>query len=196
MKNVSVKSQIINVLIKSLFVIIIFTPSIAQTAEFKCTVNKKLNSNHEYTTDEIKKWQFSVLINDTGNEALASRCDFSPSAKKVTCDKYKADKIVFDENLEIKKYYFFNSQFDVQIFSNLDFIENNGRGDIAFGKCEIQTSSDARSEISNFASEMAQCSAYYWLLSRAAERSYDEALSTSSLNTSSVAYKLSVGSKF
>jgi len=35
----------------------------------------------------------------------------------------------------IAKYYYFDGQFDVQIFPNLSFIENNGRGDIAFGKC-------------------------------------------------------------
>ena len=42
-----------------------------------------------------------------------------------------------NENARIKKYYVFRSQFDVQVFSDLSFLENNGRGDIAYGKCEV-----------------------------------------------------------
>lgn len=144
MKKASVKNRFIAVFTAVLFIILTFMSHIAQANEYRCTVNKKLNSGHEYTTDEIKNAQFFILVNDNGNDAYVSRCDYSLSARKVTCDKYKMDKEVFDEYVKIKKYYLFNSHFDIQIFSNLDFIENNGRGDIAFGKCEIQKSSDAR----------------------------------------------------
>ncbi len=137
MKTTQMKRRIISTLTPFLFLIIMVSPLIAQASEYNCTVTKKLNSNHEYTLEEIEKWQFSVLIHDNGNEAFISRCSFILSANKVTCDQYKADKIVFNKNVKNKKYYFFNSQFDVQLFSNLTFIENNGSGDIAFGECKI-----------------------------------------------------------
>ena len=66
-------------------------------------------------------------------------CSFSPSVHEVTCDRYEVDKIVFDEKVNIRKYYAFRSQFDVQVFSDLHFVENNGRGGIAFGKCNLVT---------------------------------------------------------
>lgn len=78
-----------------------------------------------------------MKVEESGGGAFVSRCSFSPSANKVTCDRYQVDKVVFDENAKIKKYYVFRSQFDVQLFSDLSFIENNGRGDIAYGKCRV-----------------------------------------------------------
>jgi len=38
------------------------------------------------------------------------------------------EKVVFDENVKIKKYYIFRSQFDVQIFSNLSFARATRHG--------------------------------------------------------------------
>jgi hypothetical protein len=78
-----------------------------------------------------------VQIEEKGNTAFILRCSFAPSAERVTCDRYQVDKGVFDENVKIKKYYVFRSQFDVQLFSNLLFIENNGRGGIAYGRCSL-----------------------------------------------------------
>jgi len=47
------------------------------------------------------------------------------------------DKIVLDENARIRKYYLFRSQFDVQLYPDSSFIENNGRGSVAYGKCRF-----------------------------------------------------------
>ena len=58
-------------------------------------------------------------------------------ADSVTCDRYEVDKIMFDANAKIKKFYLFGSQADVQIFSDLSFVENNGRGSVAYGKCRV-----------------------------------------------------------
>ena len=57
--------------------------------------------------------------------------------KKVTCDDYPISFIASDPHVGHKKYYVFRSQFDVQIFSSLLFVENNGRGTISFGKCKV-----------------------------------------------------------
>jgi len=57
--------------------------------------------------------------------------------QKITCDRYQMDTVVLDEQVKIKKYYLFQSQFDVQLFANLSFIENNGRGSVAYGKCRF-----------------------------------------------------------
>jgi hypothetical protein len=47
---------------------------------------------------------------------------------------YKFEK---DTNVQIQKYYVFKSQYDIQIFSDLSYIDNNGRGGLLIGKCKI-----------------------------------------------------------
>ena len=106
-------------------------------AEYLCQVERKFNASHRYTPEELERWQFSVRINENSDEASIDRCSFSSSAQTVTCDRYVVDKVAFDENAKIKKFYVFRSQFDVQLSSDLNFIENNGRGDIAFGECAL-----------------------------------------------------------
>ena len=111
--------------------------SFASAADYDCKVIKKVDSENPYTSQQIENGQFSVKVVEGGEGAFVSRCSFSPSANEVTCDRYQVDKVVFDENVKIKKYYVFRSQFDVQLFSNLSFVENDGRGGIAYGICRV-----------------------------------------------------------
>ena len=112
-------------------------PGFAVAVEYDCKVGKKLEPEASYIAQQLEKRQFSVKIEEGGDGAVLSRCSFALSANKVTCDRYQVEKIVFDENVKIKKYYVFRSQFDVQLFPDLSFLENNGRGGIAFGKCRV-----------------------------------------------------------
>ena len=125
---------------RALIVMILLAVSVqAEALEYRCNDEKKLNFDNVYSAVEIEKGQISVLVEEKGDSAYLSRCSFSPSVHEVTCDRYEVDKIVFDEKVNIKKYYAFRSQFDVQVFSDLHFVENNGRGGIAFGKCNVVT---------------------------------------------------------
>ena len=121
----------------SAILILATLPTITQAVEYNCSITRKLSSEHEYSSQEISKGQFSLLIKENKETFYLSRCSFVISANKVTCDRYKVDKVSFDKNVNIKKYYVFSSHFDVQLFSNLSVIENNGRGGIAFGNCRI-----------------------------------------------------------
>ena len=120
-----------------IFGLIMNVSTLAQAVEYNCKVEKKFSSEHTYSLSELGKAQSSLKILDRGESAVLLRCSFAPSANKVTCDRYIVDKVIFDENVKIKKYYVFRSHFDVQVFSNLSFVENNGRGGIAFGKCVV-----------------------------------------------------------
>ena len=109
----------------------------AIAVEYDCKVEKKFNSEHTYTANQIETSQFSVKIEEQETGVFLSRCSHSSIDNKVTCDRYQVDKVVFDNNVKIKKYYVFRSQFDVQLFSNLSFVENTGRADVAYGKCRV-----------------------------------------------------------
>lgn len=56
---------------------------------------------------------------------------------EITCDRYPVDRVDIDPHVKIKKMYVFRSQFNVQIFPDLSFIEDMGRGIISFGTCEL-----------------------------------------------------------
>jgi len=110
-------------------------------AELRCRVIEKVGTPdgmfNPYPPNNIKKYSYSVIIRDRGkNASEMGRCSFSSSAGRVTCDFYPVDHIVKDKNVGHIKYYNFNSQFDVQVFPSMKFLENNGRGSLSSGKCE------------------------------------------------------------
>lgn len=106
-------------------------------AEYICTVTRKHDRDREYSQQQIEQYKYSNRIEDGRTEAFVSRCSYVQSASKVTCDRYKIDHIAFDPNVKVKKYYFFSAQLDLQLYQDLSFIENNGRGGIAYGQCKL-----------------------------------------------------------
>ena len=108
-----------------------------QSVEYYCRATKKFSFEKQYTSAELEKWQFATRVEEIGGKAWLSRCSYSIIAGgKITCDRYEVDRIDYDSKAAIKKYYVFRSQFDFQIFSDLRSLENNGRGDVQYGKCE------------------------------------------------------------
>jgi len=101
-----------------------------------CHVERKLDSERIYGPDEVVRGKFSVEILLEGATTLLRRCSFAPSVGRVTCDQYEADRVTTDSVVRIRKFYYFAGQFDVQVFSDGSFVENNGRGSIAFGTCK------------------------------------------------------------
>lgn len=119
------------------FLLTIFLNSSANAFTYDCKVTRKLSENSVVSDDELKKWQFAVKIYDLQKPKL-ERCSFEISKNRVSCDSYDVDRVVVDQNINAKKFYHFSSQFDVQLFRDLSFVENNGRGGVAFGKCEVK----------------------------------------------------------
>lgn len=117
--------------------ILLLVTSAAHAFTYDCKVKKKLGENNVASDAELKKWQFSLKIHDLPKPRL-ERCSLETSKNRVTCDSYDVDRVVVDQNINAKKFYHFSSQFDVQLFRDLSFVENNGRGGIAFGKCEAK----------------------------------------------------------
>ena len=116
---------------------LLILPFRVEAVEYSCQVNAKYDFGKVYTKDEIKKWQFGAKIEDLGNEAFISRCSYSSIEGKVTCDRYKVDRVEYDKKVSIKKYYVFRSQYNIQLFRDLSFLEDNGRGGISYGGCAV-----------------------------------------------------------
>ena len=118
-----------------LIIFLIFISTNVFSSSYECKVTRKLDSETIYSSSHIEQYKFSVKIKDEPKPEL-ERCSYSPSQNKVTCDKYSVDRLEVDKFVGIKKFYFFKGQFDVQLFPDMNFVENNGRGGISYGKCE------------------------------------------------------------
>ena len=105
------------------------------SSSYDCVVSRKTDFDNEIPLSIIQKYKYSVKIKDTTKPEL-ERCSFTPSEKKITCDRYSVDRVEVDKFVGIKKFYYFTGQFDVQLYPDMKFVENNGRGGISYGKCE------------------------------------------------------------
>ncbi|MDA8615061.1 hypothetical protein N9L55_03065 [Alphaproteobacteria bacterium] len=109
----------------------------ANAEELWCKVTRKLDSEREYSRENLDKHKPGVFVRTGAYGATLSRCSYGFSGKH-SCDEYAVDKIEIDNNSGHRKFYYYRGQFDVQVFSNNRFIENNGRGTISFGQCWVQ----------------------------------------------------------
>jgi len=120
---------------KLLFLLSVVVSSNVYSSSYECVVTRKLDSENIYPKSMLDQYKYSVRIKDEKNPEV-DRCSFTPNEKKVTCDKYSVDRVEVDKNVGIKKFYYFTGQFDVQLYPDMRFVENNGRGGISYGKCE------------------------------------------------------------
>lgn len=122
---------------------LLITVLIAQTAfaaTYECKVDKKYAADLTViqSKEEVEKSKFKLTIKESPKFTI-DRCSFAPSQNAMTCDILEPDRVKFTNTqyVKIKKFYVTKSQYDVQIFENLSFVENNGRGSIASGKCTV-----------------------------------------------------------
>ena len=119
---------------KVLFLLLLF-PTFVYSTTYDCKVTRKIGPENIVSESELKKWKFSIKIHDIPKPEL-ERCSFDTSKDRVTCDKYTVDRVETDKFVGIKKFYYFTGQFDVQLYPDMRFVENNGRGGISYGICE------------------------------------------------------------
>lgn len=113
-------------------------PNVTWATTYHCETTEKYDFGIVYSKEQIDKWKYSVRVEELTNETNVYRCSLSIIENGVTCDKYEIDKVEFDTNINLKKYYYFRGQYNFQIFSDLNSLEDNGRGSVQYGKCAIQ----------------------------------------------------------
>jgi mono/diheme cytochrome c family protein len=105
--------------------------------KYQCPSTKRVDAKNIYTAEQIEQGRFSTVLEDNSEGVFVSRCSFSSTAGKVTCNRFKVDRVEYDQNLKIKKFYVFSQQFNFQIFSDLSSLADNGRGAVQYGQCEF-----------------------------------------------------------
>lgn len=106
-------------------------------AFFDCTPTRKVDQQGTWSATRLRAGQWQIKVSDFDSSATIERCSYSSIARQVTCDDYRVDHVEVDQFIHARKYYVLGSKFDVQIFADLTFVENNGRGGIAFGTCRM-----------------------------------------------------------
>ncbi len=126
---------------KSLILILFFCfPFQAFAITYHCQTTKKVERSIDYTLDKLKKYQFTTILDIYPEDVIyISRCGYSDIDKKIICNKYPADKIERDNNVNLIKVYIFKSQYNFQLFPDLTSVEDNGRGSISYQKCKVKT---------------------------------------------------------
>ena len=118
------------------FVCSLVASSLVSAASYDCAVTRKLDFENVYQPAQMEKYKFSARIHDS-DKPKVDRCSIKPNDNKVTCDSYDIDRVEVDKHVGYKKFYLFRSQYDIQLFPDMKFVENNGRGGIAFGTCKF-----------------------------------------------------------
>jgi hypothetical protein len=112
----------------------------AYAATYVCKVDKQYAADLSEIRSkaEVEKFRFVITIKESSKVTL-DRCSFAPSLNAVSCDNHEPDRVEFTNTqyVKIKKFYLTKAHYDIQIFEDLKFIENNGRAGIATGKCTI-----------------------------------------------------------
>jgi len=124
-----------------LFTLIIFAP-IGSAETLRCKVEEKLDYEWKpVSREKLDKDNWQVIIEDNSKlndtKTILRRCSVEPSGGEFTCDSYYVDWQITDGMVGHRKYYYFRGQFDVQLFADSTFIENNGRGGLSRGRCEV-----------------------------------------------------------
>lgn len=114
-------------------------PTQVVAVEYYCKATQKHDFGITYGGETIYQAGWATKVEELDSGTFISRCslDYKPDIPKISCDRYPVDRVVFDKKSKIKKYYIFSSQFDFQIFPNMNSLENNGRGSVQYGKCKI-----------------------------------------------------------
>ena len=119
-----------------LTVFILTVPSVNATTykcepEFQTVFGSRVENN-----DFIRSFKPYTLVHDEV-EGRIERCSRSFTENRHVCETYKVDRLESDSNALVKKYYVFKAQYDIQIFRELSYIDNNGRGGMLYGKCKM-----------------------------------------------------------
>ncbi len=125
---------------KVLLSLILLSAVNVHAATFICTPSYQSRMGKLIATSEsdfVKKHKPYTKIVE-GSTVIIQRCSTPYVQNSSQCDSYEADRVEYDSNVQIRKYYVFKPQYDIQIFSDMSFIDNNGRGGFLVGTCTKQ----------------------------------------------------------
>ena len=105
--------------------------------EYYCPVTAKRDFYGPYSVERLRLSQYSIRIIDDDSGAQLSRCYLPSLDQEAKCESFSVDRVELDAATGHRKYYVFQAHYDVQLFEGLSFVENNGVGTVAWGRCFV-----------------------------------------------------------
>lgn len=151
----------IGLVFMALGVLILFLQDKALGESFECRPYSVQDNHGNWSKAKLKKFKPSTTLKNNNNKngiPTIKRCSYSLIKGKHSCDTLTVGYLEtssfsgvkspgigwpkIDESGIINKYYFFKDHIDLQIiivkgYPTATYIENNGRGTIHRGSCEI-----------------------------------------------------------
>ena len=116
---------------------IVALPGASVALELECPVSRKVTAHGVVSDEDLRRWRFTVRIEETPDGAFLSRCAREPGGEELECRRLRVDRVALDRRIGAKKYYLFRPLYDVQLFRDNRFVESNGRGAVSFGTCTL-----------------------------------------------------------
>jgi len=108
----------------------------AQAATYACRVTDVWSPLVIPEADYLERIRPTVRVEESLQGAVVTRCARDPAWKRVDCQRIEIDWVDVNAGAGSRKYYRFAEHYDLQIFFDRSFVENDGRGVVYHGQCE------------------------------------------------------------
>ena len=109
----------------------------AQATTYECRVTAVWSPLTIPERSYLARTRPSLRLHDSDDGTDVLRCTRDPARKKRTCRTIPIDWMAEDPAHGSRKFYQFATHYDLQLFADRTFVENDGNGVILHGKCRI-----------------------------------------------------------
>ena len=105
-------------------------------ATYECRVTDVWSPLVIPEADYLARHRPTVRVEEAAQGTVVTRCARDPAWKRMECQRIEIDWVDANAGDGSRKYYRFAIHYDLQIFFDRSFVENDGRGVVYHGQCE------------------------------------------------------------
>jgi len=107
----------------------------ARAAEYDCRVTDVWSPLVVPEVEYLERVQPTLHLSDTDAGVFVTRCARDPARKETHCERIQIDWVTRDDARATRKFYRIDRQYDLQLFFDRTFVENDGNGTVYHGRC-------------------------------------------------------------
>jgi len=108
----------------------------ALAATYTCTVTDVWSPLALPKAEYLARTQPVLRLEDSTSGVVVTRCARDPASKEMRCRRIEIDWVFVNDSTGSRKFYRFADGYDLQLSSDLTFVENDGRGVVYHGRCK------------------------------------------------------------
>jgi hypothetical protein len=107
----------------------------AQAATYECRITDVWSPLVIPEREYLRRTAPTLRLEDTPQGAVVTRCARAPGEREAKCERVEIDWVAVHAAAGSRKYYRFETHYDLQLFFDRSFVENDGRGVVYHGQC-------------------------------------------------------------